>query len=219
MRIASVLAGLGSMLAMAEASALDCEALKTTRVPFELEFRQQRLAKDGSPQRMAPLRAQIFRRSPEETVHYAITGPGAVVTRTRLKHDLFPLDVREPDGAIRHWTYSIDTDTDPLIARQPLSYHGERRDEGGRIDSSVDVTLAFTGSASLTVEGCRFDLAKVVLALAGTSSGKPLRYTAEMWRSPELHASLQTRIETDDYTLTYTATTIRLEFDRVDRNR
>jgi hypothetical protein len=183
-----------------------------------VNYRLTRDMKDGRPGTQLTLPSQVFRRTPDETVTHRITGPGQV-SQTRTRHDVFPLDESVPGRGARHWSYSIDTAIDPLIARQPLSYRAESRAEDGRIDISADATLAFGGSANLEIEGCRFDLIKVVRTVVGTAAGKPLRYTAELGLSPELHTSLLTRVETDDATITTTATTIALEFRRFDRDR
>jgi hypothetical protein len=217
MRVAAVFA-LATTLTTAEAQALDCEVLRTTRAPFEVNHRLTRDMKDGKPGTWVTIPSQVFRRTPDETVTYRITGSGQI-SQTRTRHDLFPLDESEPGRGTRHWSYSIDTAIDPLITRQPLSYRAESRGEDGQVDISADMTLAFGGSANLEIEGCRFDLIKVMRTVVGTAAGKPLRYTAELGLSPQLHTSLLARVETDDSTITATATTIALEFQRFERNR
>jgi hypothetical protein len=217
MRAAAFFA-LATILTASEAQALDCEVLRTTRAPFEVSYHLTREMKDGKPEAWPTIRYQVFRRTPDETVTYGITGIGQI-SQTRTRHDLFPLDESVRARGIRHWSYSIDTETDPLIARQPLSYHAESRAEDGKIDVSADMTLAFGGNANLEIEGCRFDLVKVTRTVVGTAAGKPLRYTAEFGLSPELHTSLMTRVETDNSTITSTATAVALEFRRFDRNR
>jgi hypothetical protein len=217
MRACAVFA-LATILGTTEAQALDCEVLRTTRAPFEVTYRLTRNMKDGKPGTSVTIPSQVFRRTPDETVTYRITGFGQI-SQARTRHDLFPLDESVPGRGNRHWSYSIDTATDPLITRQPLSYRAESRAEDGKVDTSADVTLAFGDSANLEIEGCRFDLIKVMRTAVGTAAGKPLRYTAELGLSPELHVALLTRVETDDSTITSTATTIALEFQRFDRTR
>lgn len=211
-----IVAGLAAFLATTTAQALDCAALKTTTVPFAMDYRLERVATGRPPLPTAQRRVQVF-RGPSETSTYLVSGAGPS-TRTRTKYELFPIDITS-NGEVRRWRYSIDTSVDPMIARKPLSYHADLLASDGKVVISADMSLAFAGNATMELEGCRFDVTKIERTLTGASDGKPLSYTTELWFSPELRTSLLTRLQAGDQTTTYTAAAITLEFERVDEQR
>jgi hypothetical protein len=64
--------------------------------------------------------------------------------------------------------------------------------------------------------GCRFELAKVARTFQGTVDGKLLSNRCEIWMSPEVRATLFTRIVDSDYRVSYTTMGIARDFRPVE---
>ena len=195
---------------------LDCTYLKTTLVPFAVDYKVTRLKADGSALG-APTseQSQIIRRA-GETVAYTVSGPGRYI-RVRSVHPLLATEsyFSQPPRT-RTWSYSIDPTVDYVARRQPLDFTAEQKEADGTTYLSVRMTIAFLGTVSAEAQGCRFELVKVARTFEGTAGGKPLSNKSEIWMSPELRATLFTRIIESSYMVTYTTMGITRDFKPVE---
>ncbi len=195
---------------------LDRTALKTTLVPFAVDYKVTRLKADGSPVGTPTSgQSQIIRRA-GETIAYTVSGPGRYI-RVRSVHPLMATEsyFSQPPRT-RTWSYSIDPTVDYVARRQPLDFTAEQKEADGTIFLSARATIAFLGTVSGEAQGCRFELVKVARTFEGTAGGKSLSNSSEIWMSPELRAALFTRIVDNTYMVTYTTMGITRDFKPVE---
>lgn len=215
MRFRPPLAALLLMLAgPAAADGIDCTKLKSTLAPFAIDYQVRRSTPKG------PLttneQSQIFRKA-HETVSYNVIGPGHYM---RIRSAATPLFITESFTSsppkLRRWTYSIDPNVDWLAKRQRLEFTAEQREEDGTVFLQGHGTVAFVGTSRLAALGCSFEIVKIARTLNGTAAGRPLANRTDVWVSPELRASLFTRIEDDAGWASYTTTGITFDFTPVE---
>lgn len=195
---------------------LDCTALKTTLVPFAVDYQVTRSKPDGTALgQPTKEQSQIVRRA-GETVAYTVSGPGRYLPG-RSVHPLLASDsyFSQPPRT-RTWSYSIDPTVDYVARRQPLDFTAEQKEADGKTYMSARVTINFLGTVSAEAQGCRFELVKVARTFQGTVEGKPLSNRSEIWMSPELRAALFTRIVDSNYMVTYTTMGITRDFKPVE---
>jgi hypothetical protein len=192
------------------AAALDCAALKTTNVPFAVDYAVKRVPTGGEV--ITSREQSQITRKPGETVAYTVSGPGRWI-RVRSVSPLLPLDsfISQPP-TLRTWTYSIDPKVDWLARRKDIEFDAEQREEGGKLFLKAHMKFAFTGTTNVELAGCKFEAVRLVRTHEGTAGGRPLSSRVEVWTSPELRAALFTRITDPNFTMTWTPTGIALEF-------
>src|SRR6185436_1115592 len=153
------------------AANLDCSALKSTRMPFAIEYEVSRI-RDGK-ELSAPTREtlQVYRGA-AETITYHLYAPGRFV-RNRLVDPLFPLESAASNGTIvRRWKYSIDTGGGRFARREPLDFTTELFNPDGTLFLQATSTIRFAGTAATEAQGCKFEVVRVVRTNDGTTQGK-----------------------------------------------
>lgn len=126
---------------------LDCDTLKKTNMPYEIEYRMETRNADGTtPGASLTMHTQVFRRE-GEIVSYTpimlgkLIGRGAFL-RSRGRNELFPAEIYSSiSGETQHWTYSIKVPLDPLAAHYPLSYSAELTGANGKAQYSANMTI------------------------------------------------------------------------------
>jgi hypothetical protein len=200
----------------ARAQPAPCTELRSTDVPFAVDFEVKTVALGKSE--VAPRRheqRQVFRRG-RETVSYVVQTPARYL-RTRGINAYLPTEyLYSTNPPARTQTYSIDTSVDYLARRQPLEFASRMTGADGHVFLDARIRLDFVGTGTVDVGGCTFEVVKIMQTLNGTAERAPISNSGENWMSPELRVPLYSKLTAGGTELTYTAVAISKDFNRVE---
>ena len=200
----------------ARAEPAPCAELRSTDVPFAVDYEVTTVAVGKGE--VAPRRReqrQVFRQG-RETVSYVIQTPTRYLRTRGINADLPTEYLYSTAPPARTQTYSIDTSVDYLARRQPVQFTSRMTGPDGHVFLDARIRLDFTGTGTVDLGGCTFEVVKILQTLDGTAERAPISNSGENWMSPELRVPLYSKLAASGYELTYTAVCNSRDLNRIE---
>jgi hypothetical protein len=189
------------------AETIDCAALKSTPIAFELAFDWTRTKPGEEPVTRQTIRQ--VNRKPDGTI--VLEGKPTAFLRATYSAGGFLMEY--VGTARRVVSYSIDTSKDFYKLRQPFEFDVTIKDGDGKLVSDLHTSVSFDDDIDVEISGCTFSTNRSTRVSRGTVEEKSGTSRAESWYSPELKATLYSRSTNFDGTVSeYRARSIATSF-------
>jgi hypothetical protein len=190
------------------AETIDCAALKSTPIAFEVTSDWTRTKPGEEPITKQTLK-QVSRK-PEGTIISQGVSPRVFLRETYSPGGF----LMEYVGTSRRTvSYSVDTAKDYDKLGQPFEFDATIKDGDGAIISELHTSVTFDDDIDIEISGCKFSVKRSIRVSRGTVNGKSGTSRGESWISPELQTSLYSRSANFDGTISeYRARSLATSF-------